>query len=58
MQRRVCRWKRECYRSANAAVILGVTVMFWRGKLHTLVTQSTTLLVLLLPTLTWTIQYR
>ena len=35
LKRRVChfkrlvwRWKRECYRSADAAAILGVTVMF------------------------------
>ncbi len=28
---------------ANAAAILGVTVMFWHGKLHTLVIQSTML---------------
>ncbi len=27
-ERRVCRWKGDCYRSANAAAILGVTVMF------------------------------
>ena len=40
----------ECYRSANAAAILGVTVMFWHGKLHTLVIQNTTLLVLCLRT--------
>ena len=35
-KRRVCRWKRECYRSANAAAIqLGVTAMFFHGKLYT-----------------------
>ena len=27
-KRRVGRWKRECYKSANAAAILGVTIMF------------------------------
>ena len=36
-KRRVGRWKRDCYRSAYAAAILGVTVMFWHGKLHNLV---------------------
>ena len=35
LKRRVCRWKRECYRGANVAAILGVTIMFWHGKLHT-----------------------
>ena len=39
------------------AAILGVTVMFQYGKLHTLVIQSTTLLVLFLQTLTWTGTY-
>ncbi len=53
-KRRVGRWKRDCYRSANAAAILGVTVMFRHGKLHTLVIQSTTLLVLFLQTVKWT----
>ena len=52
------RWpKRDCYRSAIAAAIFGVTVMFWDGKSHTLVNQSTTLLVLFLQTVRWTGTY-
>ena len=58
LKQRVCHfkrcgllWKRECYRSANAAAIVGVTVMFCHGKRHTLV------MVLFLQTLTWTGTY-
>ncbi len=54
---RVGRWKRDCYRRPNVAAILGVTVMFWHGKLHTLVIRSTTLVVLFLQTVTWTGTY-
>ena len=28
LKRRVCRWRRECYRSANVAAILGVKPLF------------------------------
>ena len=40
-----------CDRSANVAAILSVTVMFCHGKLHILVIQSTTLLLLFLQAL-------
>ena len=59
LKRRVYCWKRECYRIANAAAILGVqSLSCFEMENYTLVViQSTTLLVLFLQTLTWTGTY-